>query len=103
MTNMNKSIIPKSKYGLKYNDPTYFKQKNKQYYQDSIKENPNKSKSTLINYYKKKYGAELVLNLIETLGLELALNQLRIYKNELKQIKNANPLLSITLPILECY
>jgi len=46
MTNMNKSIIPKSKYGVKYNDPTYFKTKNKQYYNDNIKENPNKSKAT---------------------------------------------------------
>lgn len=102
MTNMNKSTIPKHKYGLKYNDPNYFKTKNKQYYQ-TIKEDPNKSKSTLINYYKKKYGGELVLNLIETLGLELALNQLRIYKNELKQVKNGNPLLAITIPLLECY
>jgi hypothetical protein len=100
---MNKSIIPKSKYGVKYNDPAYFKTKNKQYYQDNIKQNPNKSKATLINYYKTKYGAELVLNLIETLGLEQALNQLRIYKNELKQAKNSNPLLAITLPTLECY
>lgn len=100
MVYKTKATIPKNKYGVKFNDPEYFKTKNKQYYKDSIKENPLKAKATLINYYKKKYGEALVLNLIETLGLEPALNQLRIYKNELK--KN-NPLLAIAVPSLECY
>ena len=102
MTYHTKATIPKSKYGVKFNDPEYFKTKNKQYYQ-LIKENPIKSKATLINYYKKKYGEELVLNLIESLGLEQALNQLRIYKYELKKTKNSNPLLAISIPCLECY
>jgi hypothetical protein len=99
MPYITKATIPKSKYGVKFNDPEYFKTKNKLYYKE-IKENPIKAKATLINYYKKKYGEALVLNLIECLGLEPALNQLRVYKNELKK---SNPLLAIAVPSLECY
>lgn len=101
MTNQNKAIIPKHKYGVNYNNPDYFKTKNKVYYQ-TIKENPYRAKSSLINYYKKRYGDELVLNLIETFGLDEGLNQLRLYKNELKKIKICNPLLAINTEI-ECY
>jgi hypothetical protein len=79
---MNKSNLPKykytnkfsSKYGVKFNDPNYLKIKNKTSYENT--------KSTLINYYKKKYGGEIVEQLIETFGYETALDKLRNYKSK---------------------
>ena len=96
---MNKSNLPKykygskftSKYGVKYNDEDYFKIKNKQYY-----ENTKSSKSSLINYYKKKYGDAVVLELIKTLGLEKALNELRVYKNNIPKYDD-NPFKNLLL------
>lgn len=102
MTNRNASTTIKSKlkYGVTSSDPTYLKAKNKGYYEAS-----KTKKSSLINYYKVKYGEHLVLNLIECLGVDLALEQLKKYRQDIKQSKIENPLLaiSISIPIHECY
>lgn len=102
MTNLNASTTIKSrlKYGVASSDPNYSKAKNKGYYEAS-----KNKKSSLINYYKVKYGEHLVLNLIECLGIDLALEQLKKYRQEIKQSKIENPLLSISIaiPTQECY
>lgn len=91
-----KSSLPKYKYLNKF-DPTdkdYIKEKNKLYY-EKIKNDPHKSKSSLVSYYKRKYGEHMVLNMIETFGLDNALEQLRDLKYEMKKQKQENPLLKI--------
>ena len=100
MTNLNASTTIKSrlKYGVPSSDPNYTKAKNKGYYETS-----KTKKSSLINYYKVKYGEHIVLNLIQCLGVDLALEQLKKYRNDIKQSKIENPLLSIAIPIQECY
>jgi len=94
--NMTNTISKNNKYGLKKTDENYFKNKNKLYYLE-IKNDPVKAKSSLISYYKRRYGKDFVLNLIETLGQEQALKKLSVYKNELKQLKKENPLLDISI------
>ena len=59
------------KYGVEFTDPKYLKTKNKAYYENT--------KASLINYYKKKYGVEIVEQLIETFGYEIALEKLKNY------------------------
>jgi len=101
MTNQNVSNIqPKYnfKYGVKINEADYIKTKNKQYYSE-IKSNPTRAKSTLINYYKKKYGVEFVLDAIEKLGLPNALSYLRNYKYEMKVVSIENPFITLSAGI----
>ena len=67
----------------KTEQPNYWKDKNKAYNlktKEVRKEKYENKKTTLIHYYKEKYGGELVLNIIETYGLEQGLIMLRNYK-----------------------
>ena len=73
---LNKNV----KYGVHYNDPEYTKTKNKVYYSESIKNNPDRAKSSLISYYKRKYGEELVLNVIQSYGVSLGIDELKKLK-----------------------
>ena len=102
MSNQNVSnipkIYPKFKCGVKFGEPDYVKTKNKMYYKE-IKADPVRAKTTHINYYKKKYGVEFVLDAIEKLGLANALVYLRNYKYEMKEVSTDNPFLILTAGI----
>ena len=105
---MNKANLPKykftSKYGVKFNDPNYLKIKNKIYY-----ENTKSNKSTLINYYKKKYGDDIVLEFISNFGLEIALDKLKNYGSpeptdtKIKQKEYYNKVKSNKVPLINYY
>lgn len=106
---MNKANLPKykygnkfsSKYGVKFTDPNYLKIKNKGYY--------GNTKSTLIIYYKKKYGDDIVLELIESFGLEIALEKLKNYgspeptETKIKQKEYYNKVKSNKVPLINYY
>jgi len=97
--------VKQYKYGSKYSptDKDYIREKNKKYYEE-IKANPMKAKATHISYYKKKYGEQFVLNIINSLGLDDGLNHLKQLKNEFKNKNDDTTFLkSITLPYLEVY
>jgi hypothetical protein len=91
----------KYKYGVKHDkaDKEYIKLKNKMYYQTIKESKPNKAKATLINYYKRKYGDDYIINLIECLGVEAMLIMVRgnKYNKEHAQLEE------LTMPYLEVY
>ena len=95
MTNQGTHTISKNnKYGLKKTDENYFKNKNQKYYLE-IKSDPVKSKASLIYYYKRKFGEQIVANILDELGLELALIKLKSMCSPRKK--------SLKKPTLECY
>jgi len=66
---------------------------NKRAYEKRKASTPDKSKEQLLNYYRQKYGDELVRDYVKILGILGALEALKKYKNELKQ----DPLFYFTL------
>ena len=92
------------KYGVEFTDPNYLKIKNKSYY-----ENTKSNKSTLINYYKKKYGDNIVSEFISNFGLEIALEKLKNYGSpeptdtKIKQKEYYNKVKSNKVPLINYY
>lgn len=72
------TLNKKTKYGIHYNDENYFSVKNKKYYEDS--------KSSLLCYYKKKYGKNIVELMINTYGLTDGLLKLKSRKSKTNEL-----------------
>ena len=90
---LNKNV----KYGVHWHDPEYVKTKNKLYYKENIQNSPERAKSSLISYYKRKYGEELVLNIIQTYGVIVGIEELK----KLKKPKEKQTMEQILM--IDCY